>query len=319
MFSHPSISSNFSNITTKFRHLIQIAFTALSNGYFQGFTQGTLYQGKLKQTCLPGLNCYSCPGALGSCPLGAVQATLTGAEKSIPFYALGILIFFGTLLGRAVCGFLCPFGFIQDLLYKLRPKSLKLKLKLPKPFRHLPLLILLTFVILLPLTITDQFGISAPAFCKFICPSGTLMGGIPLLSTNDWLRSNISTLFYWKFSLLSFLLLWSLLEYRPFCKYLCPLGYFYGLFNGFSLYKMEYTEEKCISCKKCTKSCNMYLDPTQTPNHSQCVRCGDCIKSCPTQALTFSFITSTNSIDNTDCNDISPKPYHFPKNIPTKK
>lgn len=283
----------------KFRHFFQILFTAITNAYLVGFTKGKIYQGDLKQVCLPGLNCYSCPGALGSCPVGAVQAMLTGAQKSFPFYALGFLIFFGVFLGRAVCAFLCPFGLVQDLLYKLRPKKLKLQIKLPKLFRTLPLIILVLFVIVGPLLLTNQFGISSPTFCKYICPSGTLLGGIPLLSMNEGLRNNLGALFYWKFALMCLILLWSILEYRPFCKYLCPLGYFYGLFNSISLYKMEYSKEACVHCTKCTKSCNMYLNPTKTPNHLHCVRCGDCVKSCPTSALSLGFTCKKTT---TDCN-----------------
>lgn len=271
------------------RNWIQLCFLLLTNGYAIGFKQGTIYQGKGKQLCLPGLNCYSCPGALGSCPVGAVQAMLTGAEKSIPFYALGFLLFFAVLLGRGVCAFLCPFGFVQDMLYKLKPKKITKKLELPKVFRKLPLLILLVFVIFLPLFATNQFGISSPAFCKFICPSGTLLGGIPLLTVNEGLRSAVGTLFYWKLSLLFAIILWSILEYRPFCKYLCPLGYFYGLFQTLSLYRMEYNYDKCTHCNRCETACPMNLKVTDSPNHAHCVRCGDCVKSCPHNALSLTF------------------------------
>lgn len=270
------------------RHYLQLAHLALSNGYLAGFVQGKIYQGKGKQICMPGLQCYSCPGALGACPVGAVQAMLTGANKSFPYYALGFLIFFGVLLGRGVCGFLCPFGFVQDILRKLRPKSWKFTVALPKIFRKLPYVVLVVMVILFPIFVTNQFGISSPAFCKWICPSGTLFAGIPLLSTNEGLRNVISGLFYWKLSLLAVILLWSVLEYRPFCKYLCPLGAFYGMFQSISIFQIKYQESACIHCKKCHKACEMGVIVTDTPNASTCVRCGDCVKACPTQALALS-------------------------------
>lgn len=273
------------------RHLFQLIWTALSNGYWIGFTQGKIYQGQGKLYCLPGLNCYSCPGALASCPVGAVQAMLTGGQKSFPFYALGFLLCFGTLLGRGVCSFFCPFGFVQDMLRKLRPKSWKRQVSLPPVFRKLPYLILFVFVIILPLTMTDQFGISSPAFCKWLCPSGTLLGGVPLLLQDEGLRGIIGTLFYWKLSLLLVILLWSVIEYRPFCKYLCPLGVFYGLFQSISLFHMSYNKDKCIQCKKCHKACEMGVQVTESPNSSACVRCGDCVKVCPTSALSLGFIS----------------------------
>ncbi len=270
------------------KHYLQLAYLALSNGYWLGFVQGKIYQGKGKQLCMPGLQCYSCPGALGACPVGAVQAMLIGANKSFPAYALGFLLFFGVLFGRGICGFLCPFGFVQDMLRKLRPKSWKKHLALPKIFRKLPYVVLLVFVILCPIFVTNQFGISAPAFCKWICPSGTLFAGIPLLSTNEGLRNIVSGLFYWKLFLLAVLLLWSVVEYRPFCKYLCPLGAFYGMFQAVSLFHMSYQEKKCIHCKNCHSACEMGVRVTETPNASTCIRCGDCVKVCPTNALSLS-------------------------------
>lgn len=270
------------------RNYLQLAFFTLTNGYFAGFLQGKIYQGKGKQLCFPGLNCYSCPGALGACPVGAVQAMLTGANKSIPYYALGFLLFFAVLLGRGVCALLCPFGLVQDLLHKCQGKQPKIQISLPKICRKLPYVILLVFVLGLPLFLTNQFNMSDPAFCKWICPSGTLFGGIPLLSTSESLQNNIGGLFYWKLSLLLLILLWSVLEYRPFCKYFCPLGAFYGLFQSVSLFHIKYDTEQCIRCNACIKSCKMGVNVTKTPNSPDCVRCGDCVKVCPTTALSFS-------------------------------
>ena len=59
---------------------VQIAFAALTNGYLYGFLTGRIYTGPTKAVCVPGLNCYSCPGALGACPIGSLQAVL-GSRK----------------------------------------------------------------------------------------------------------------------------------------------------------------------------------------------------------------------------------------------
>lgn len=264
---------------------LQILWTALSNGYIFGFFQGKIYQGQGKQLCLPGLNCYSCPSALGACPVGAFQAQLTTAEKSIPFYAMGFLVFFGALLGRGVCGFLCPFGLFQDLLHKIPSKKIKSPKFLDK--LRLPWVILVVFLLLLPLFRTNQFNMSDPAFCKWICPSGTLLGGIPLLLLDENLRGNISTLFYWKFFLLLAITLLSVVNYRPFCRYFCPLGAFYGMFNSLSLYRMEYNETTCTHCETCHRTCKLDIPVTETLNASGCVRCGDCIRACPHHCLSM--------------------------------
>lgn len=280
------------------RHFVQLAWSALSNGYVFGFFQGKIYQGQGKMACLPGLNCYSCPGALGACPLGALQASLTSAQKSIPFYALGFLIFFGTLLGRGVCGFLCPFGLVQDLLDKIPLKKVKPPRFLDK--LRLNYVVLLLFVVIMPLTLTNQFNMSAPAFCKWICPSGTLFGGIPLLAMNEGLRASVGGLFSWKLFLLLSILLVSTVVYRPFCRYVCPLGAFYGLYNKFSLYKLELDKTACTGCKSCHRACKLDIPVTESLNSTGCIRCGDCVKACPQDCLHLKGFSGT-----TKCNTIS--------------
>ena len=101
------------------RKIIQFVSAVLTNANWRGFRDGTVYSGETKALCVPGLNCYSCPGAIGSCPIGSLQSSLSGFIPQIPFYVLGLIVLFGLLFGRVVCGFLCPFGFFQELLYKL--------------------------------------------------------------------------------------------------------------------------------------------------------------------------------------------------------
>ena len=101
------------------RHLIQAAFFALTNGYAQGFATGRIYSGENKSLCVPGLNCYSCPGAYFACPIGSLQAVLNSRNFKVSCYVFGFLMMTGALLGRLVCAFLCPFGLVQDLIYHI--------------------------------------------------------------------------------------------------------------------------------------------------------------------------------------------------------
>ena len=146
--------------------------------------KGSIYKGPGKFICLPGLNCYSCPGALGSCPIGSLQAVIGSRSYRFSFYVAGFLLLFGALFGRLVCGWLCPFGLVQDLLYKI-PFVKKLR-RLPgdRWLKYLKYVILAGFVIVLPLTVLDIVGQGQPWFCKYICPSGTLFAGIPLIASN---------------------------------------------------------------------------------------------------------------------------------------
>ena len=205
------------------------------------------------------------------------------------YYVVGFLLLFGTLLGRFVCGWLCPFGLVQDLLYKIPfPKKLK-KLPGDRVLRFLKYVILIGFVIILPLTVLDIVGQGQPWFCKYICPSGTLFGGIPLISANPALQSALSWLFTWKFALLVVLLLLSIVVYRPFCRYLCPLGAVYSVFNPVALYRYSVNEQTCTQCKACQKACPMDIPVYKKPNSPECIRCGKCKAACPHQSICSTF------------------------------
>lgn len=267
------------------RHGFQALWALLTNSYLISFFRGKIYKGKLKNVCVPGLNCYSCPGALGSCPIGSLQAVIGSWKFKFSFYVAGFLMFVGALVGRFVCGWLCPFGLIQDVLHKIPfPKKIR-TFRGDKLLRKLKYVILAVFVILMPLFLVDIIGQGSPYFCKFICPAGTLEGGLPLVVLNKSMRSAVGWLYAWKNILLAVTIFLSILIYRPFCKYICPLGAIYSVFNPISVFKYRVDNSKCTHCGICTKACQMQLHPSETPNHPECIRCGQCKKSCPTGAL----------------------------------
>lgn len=269
----------------KIRLVVQMSFAVLTNGYMKGFAKGRIYEGDLKYLCVPGMNCYSCPGALCSCPIGSLQATLNSREYMISLYVFGIIALFGTIFGRFVCGFLCPFGLVQDLLFKIPfPKKIR-QLKGEKFLRCFRFLILAVFVIILPMFVIDITGLGKPWFCKYICPVGSLEGGIPLVLLNENLRSAAGFLFRWKVLILGLVLLSSVVIYRPFCRYICPLGAIYGLFNKVSFYRFKIDETKCTKCGACQKACKLNIKVYENPNSVDCIRCGECKSICPKKAI----------------------------------
>ena len=194
-------------------------------------------------------------------------------------------MFFGAVFGRFVCGWLCPFGLVQDLLYKIPfPKKLK-KLPGDKWLKNLKYVIFAVFVVLLPLTVLDIIGQGSPWFCKYICPSGTLFGALPLFAADEGIRGTAGGLFGWKTAVLVFLVLLSVVVYRPFCRYLCPLGAVYSVFNPIAFYRYKVDADKCIKCGKCQKACKMDIKVYEKPNDPECIRCGDCVKACPYGAI----------------------------------
>lgn len=279
--------------TGSHRTWTQAAWAILTNSYAYGFFNGVIYDGKLKSVCVPGLNCYSCPGAWGSCPIGSLQAVAGSRNFSLSLYVTGFLLLVGSLAGRFVCGFLCPFGLVQDLLYKI-PFFKKLR-SLPgeKALQKLKYVLLLLFVLLLPALALDAFGQGEPWFCKWVCPSGTLFGGIPLVALNESLQSAAGFLFAWKLFLLAAIVLLSIAVYRPFCRYLCPLGAIYGFLNPLSLHRIRLDEQACTSCGVCRRVCKLDIPIYQNVGSMECIRCGDCVRACPYDALSMGFCTKS--------------------------
>ena len=274
----------------KKRLAIQGLAALIQNADLKGFFTGQISQSATKAFCVPGLNCYSCPGAVGACPIGALQNSLSGMTFRFPYYVLGLLIFFGAFLGRAVCGFLCPFGLLQDLLNKIPfPKKIR-TFKADRGLRRLKYVVLAVLVIIVPV-----FAKMTPAFCKYLCPSGTL-SGILLAIADSRLFALLGSTFAWKVSVLVAIILLAVAIYRPFCKYLCPLGAFYAPFNKVALVGMSCDEAACVDCGACAEACGMGVDPSEEPNDTECIRCGACIKACPAKALSYEFGLKTKAL-----------------------
>jgi ferredoxin-type protein NapH len=231
------------------------------------------------------LNCQACEMATGACPIGMLQYSLINMR--FPYLVLGTILLSGILIGRAVCGWLCPFGFFSDVLDRISIR----KYKFPWRMNYAKFLILG----LIPTAILW----SSPIFCRFLCPSGIVYGlmpyylttGLPALRTamsqSNWVTTMLG------FHLLSGILLvlvGILVSGRWFCRYLCPLGAWYGLFNYISPVKVIHEENKCNNCGNCMKRCPMGADLRRGKflDVTGCIRCGRCIKACSMQARHFS-------------------------------
>jgi len=276
------------------RPLTQALSALILNLNVPGFFKGSIYQGSLKGVCVPVLNCYSCPGALGACPIGSLQASFAAIGGKVAYYVLGMLVLFGATLGRFFCGWICPFGWVQHLLHKVPVKKLTIPKKTDRILRYLKYAILIVMVIGLPLLLRNQMDMSNPYFCKYVCPAGILEGGIPLALANASVRASLGGLFIWKLSLMLLILAAAVVIYRPFCKYICPLGAFYGLFAKFSLYRYAVDAHACVNCGACSRACGMGVDPVKQPNSAECIRCGDCKYACPTGAIHSGFCMKKN-------------------------
>lgn len=265
------------------RKLIQIASTFLYNLNITGLIEGRIFKGQTKNICVPGLNCYSCPMAISACTLGSLQNSLASPIFKFPFYVLGLLFLFAIVFGRLICGFLCPFGLIQELLYKIPTPKLK-KNKVTYYLSYLKYIILAVFVIFIPLYFAQKNGLAIPGFCKYICPAGTLTAGLPLILKNSFLQESLGSLFILKLSILITILVASIFIFRPFCRFLCPLGAIYSLFNKYAIFGIKVDSSKCIGCNKCIEKCKMDI---RHVGDKECIECGECKKCCPTNAISY--------------------------------
>lgn len=265
------------------RKIIQLYAALLFNANFKGFSSGNIYKGNTKQFCVPGLNCYSCPGAVGACPLGSLQGSFS-ADKSTLFYICGILLLYGLMFGRFICGWLCPFGLIQELLYKIKTPKLR-KSKVTRILSYFKYVILVFFVFIVPIAYAFR-DTPLPSFCKYICPAGTLEGGISLLANkvNESYFSMLGPLFTWKFLLMVSILVACVFIFRMFCRFICPLGALYGLFNKISFFGVKVDMPKCTNCNMCVNHCKMDINHV---GDQECISCGECIDVCPTNAIVW--------------------------------
>ena len=131
------------------RRLVQLYAALLYNANLKGFVDGAVFRGGSKVLCAPGLNCYSCPGAVAACPLGALQNALAASGHRAGWYVLGMLLLFGVTLGRTVCGWLCPMGMIQELLHRIPTPKLA-KSRVTRALSWLKYGVLAAFVVALP-------------------------------------------------------------------------------------------------------------------------------------------------------------------------
>jgi polyferredoxin len=265
------------------RLIVQITAALVQNPFLWNFARGQIYSGNLKSVCTPGLNCYSCPAAATSCPVGAMQLFLAGVRHSVSLFVAGFLMATAVIFGRFVCGYVCPFGLFQDLLYRIKTPKRRLRLRF---LRYVKYAVLLLFVIALPLLIRHEFSTLGQSwFCKYICPAGTIFGAVPLLLTNEGLRGGLGWLFGLKAAIAAAVIVSSVFVYRPFCRILCPLGAFYGLFNRVAVFGLRCDKSKCNSCGKCERVCDSGVKPQESPNSAECIRCGDCVKACGVGAI----------------------------------
>jgi polyferredoxin len=253
------------------RTSVQLGAALLTNSYFPVW---------LKHLPCPGLNCYSCPVAVFACPIGSLQHF--AALHQLPLYLAGVLGLVGLASGRLTCGWLCPFGLVQDLAYRLPTRKWSPRVRLPRGVpavgRWLPFGFLIVFVLALPFLTGEQW------FSK-ICPAGTLQAGLPWVVLSETIRSQAGWFFAFKVAILAGFLGWMVVIRRPWCRYVCPLGAIYALFNPIAVFRLHADEQACSGCGSCRRACPVDIDPLTEASSMRCIHCLECVRVCPEGAL----------------------------------
>lgn len=271
------------------RRWTQVAGVIVANPWVAYFRTRSIYQGSAKGVCFPGFNCYACPLALYSCPIGSLQHSLAinrpgrpagaGLNLSPLLYVAGFLGLVGVLTGRLACGWICPFGFLQDMLHKI-PSP---KLRLPSFARFGKYAALFVLAMLVPY-------LTGVHWYSRLCPAGALEGGIPLtLVKPAGGLPEVGWFFWLKMAILAVFLVWMVVTKRPFCRTACPLGAIYALLAPVSFFRMSVDARACTRCDSCRAVCPVDINIYENPNSPECVRCLECKRVCPAGAVSSGF------------------------------
>ena len=267
------------------RRLIQLYSALLYNAHVKGFIKGEIYTGNTKAVCVPGFNCYSCPAAVGACPLGSLQNALASSGNRAGFYVFGIVMLWGLMLGRTICGWICPLGLIQELLHKIPTPKIR-KSRVTYYLSYLKYFFLVVFAVAMPLWYGLKQGMTVPGFCKYICPAGTLEGAMGLLANpgNTSFFKMLGIFFTRKFVIMMIIGLACIFCYRSFCRFICPLGAIYGMFNKLALVGVRVDMDRCTHCGACAMTCKM--DVRHVGDH-ECINCAKCMDVCKQDAISL--------------------------------
>jgi ferredoxin-type protein NapH len=292
------------------RPWFQISSLLLINSWFTRATTKGL-------PCLA-LNCYACPLAVTACPIGSIQ--YFGGTRQIPLYVVGVIGLAGALGGRFACGWLCPFGWFQEQIYKLPVQKWSIRPRNRVPWWMLVLVSLpyaagawaiqrYTAPLTLPLGLylVGGFALYAwlgasrhfaviglvlllpfftrePWFSK-LCPAGMLEAGIPQVLVEPALRSLVGPFYWLKMGILVLFLGWMAVTRRPFCRWICPLGAIWSPFNRVSTVQMTVDEEACTGCSRCQQVCPVDICVHEDANSEACIRCMQCVEECPASCI----------------------------------
>jgi len=239
------------------------------------------------------------PSVDALCPFGGFETlgTLISTGGFVPQIVLSSLVLaiitvvLTLILRRGFCGYVCPFGTVQELLYKIKSKRVEINEKLDAKGRYIKYFILAGILIGTFITGRLIFKNSGPFSAFFHFGKGLLWD----YEATELIPNLIS------FSKLLLLLFVSVFISRFYCKYMCPLGAAINIFAKFSptrLVRSTKGKNKCIDCKICDKVCPMNIKPSikKEIKTVECISCNQCVNVCPKGSLSIDFFKKTMKV-----------------------
>ena len=247
----------------------------------------------------------------------ALQFALYNAV--FPWLALASFLIVGVLIGKSLCGWICPFGFVQDLVGFIKRKQADFSSR-----THDSMVYMKYFVLGIALFVSVTFsasklmgasggyesaiGIFTKAPFTALSPAETLFGTVPTMilnfrtalatkSVTDAL-SGISTLpplFWVQFFIMAFVLVFAAFIPRGWCRYFCPHGAIMAVLNRFSFLGLRRDPVKCAKggCRLCVSACPMRVPILDLPwekfSDPECIYCMKCADACREKAIKLEY------------------------------
>jgi MauM/NapG family ferredoxin protein len=241
--------------------------------------------------------------------------TMFIAQRSfeIGLFAIALLLILLTMFfGRFFCSWVCPLGYLNQLVSRVRFNKKTPDFSRMQNFKYY----FLAFLVILAIAgynfaaLFDPIALLTRTMTLSIFPAGAfLMNSFldftyetpVLMHSYDFFKGVHDLLFYndnylFQYSsvtgvILIVILGLNLLRNRFWCTMICPLGAMLGILSKFSLFKISQNTEACTGCKLCSTNCHGNADPhiADQLKYSECMVCGNCLDYCPQGGLAYSF------------------------------